>query len=69
MLVLSRKTSEKIVFPGSNITVQVLDIRPGKVRLGIEAPPEVQIMREELLDRPQQREMDDHVMVVLSTCS
>src|SRR5262249_6538394 len=69
MLVLSRKASEKIVFPGFNITVQVLDIQGGKVRLGIEAPPDVQIMRKELLERSQQREMDDHAVEVLTRCS
>jgi carbon storage regulator CsrA len=69
MLVLSRKTNEKIVFPGSNIVVQVLDIRGGKVRFGIEAPPEVPIMREELLERPQRCRADEHALVVLSSCS
>ena len=48
MLVLSRRPDEKIFFPGINITVQVVEVRGGRVRLGIEAPPEVTILREEL---------------------
>src|SRR5262249_1142200 len=51
MLVLSRKLNEKIVLPGLHVAVQVVGIRPGVVRLGIEAPPEVTVMREEVLVR------------------
>ncbi len=53
MLVLSRRVGERIVI-GSGpdaVVVEVLEIRPGQVRLGFHAPPEVEIMREELLDR------------------
>jgi carbon storage regulator CsrA len=49
MLVLSRRIDEAIVFPGLNITVRLLQIRGGGVRLGIDAPPEVAVLREELL--------------------
>lgn len=48
MLVLSRKLGEKIVI-GDNITITVVDIDRGKIRLGIEAPRDVPIYREELL--------------------
>jgi len=48
VLVLSRRPNEKIVFPATEIAVQVLSIKPGAVRLGIEAPPEVEVLREEL---------------------
>ncbi len=51
MLVLSRRVNEKIVFPGINATVQVVALKPGVVRLGIEAPPEVLVLREEVRDR------------------
>lgn len=47
MLVLSRKTSEKIRI-GDNIVITVVRIEGNKVRIGIEAPPDVQIQREEL---------------------
>src|SRR5262245_20204697 len=39
MLVLSRRLHERIQFPGLNITVQVVAIKRGIVRIGIEAPP------------------------------
>ena len=48
MLVLSRKLGEKI-YIGENICITVLDIDRGKIRLGIEAPKGVQILRQELL--------------------
>jgi len=47
MLVLSRKKDEKIVI-GDNITLMVIDIRGDKVRLGIEAPADVSVDREEV---------------------
>lgn len=49
MLVLSRRKGEAIVI-GDNIEVTVLEIVGGKVRLGINAPPEVAIHRREVLD-------------------
>jgi carbon storage regulator CsrA len=51
MLVLSRKTNEKIVFPAIGASVQVVSTKPGAVRLGIEAPPDVLVYREEVLRR------------------
>ena len=51
MLVLSRRLHEKILFPGLNITVQVVAIKPGVIRIGIEAPPDVRIVREEILEQ------------------
>jgi carbon storage regulator len=48
MLVLSRKLGEKICI-GENISITVVDIDRGKIRLGIEAPREVPVFRQELL--------------------
>jgi len=56
MLVLSRKLGEKI-FIGDNICITVVDIDRGKIRLGIEAPREVAIYRQELLPLGQQAGM------------
>lgn len=47
MLVLSRKTSEKIVI-GNSIEVMVVEIQAGKVRLGVHAPRELPIDRAEV---------------------
>jgi carbon storage regulator len=48
MLVLSRKLGEKI-YINDNICITIVDIDRGKIRLGIEAPREVPIFRQELL--------------------
>jgi carbon storage regulator len=47
LLVLSRKPGESIVI-ANNISVKVVEVSPGVVRLGIEAPREVSIVRAEL---------------------
>ena len=49
MLVLSRKKDEKIVI-GDNITLMVIEIRGDKVRLGIDAPRDVTVHREEIYE-------------------
>ncbi len=54
MLVLSRRLHEAIVFPGLNITIQVVEVKGGGVRIGIEAPKDIQVLREELLQDPSE---------------
>lgn len=46
MLVLSRKAGGKI-FVGENITITVVEVVRGKVRIGIEAPSTIRIMRDD----------------------
>lgn len=46
MLVLTRKSNERILI-GDHISVEVLEMGPGKVRLGIVAPRDVAVDREE----------------------
>jgi carbon storage regulator len=57
MLVLSRKANEKIVVDGG-IVITVVKIEGGQVRLGIEAPKQIKVFREEVLEgaglRPSQ---------------
>jgi carbon storage regulator len=48
MLVLSRKVQEQIRLPGLDVVVTVLEVRGGMVRLGITAPDQVAVVREEL---------------------
>ncbi len=50
MLVLSRKRNEFIRI-GDNIVVVVVEIRGDKVRLGVEAPPNVSIHRQEVYEQ------------------
>jgi carbon storage regulator CsrA len=51
MLVLSRRPNETLVFPGLATTIQVVSIQKGVVRLGVEAPEHVRVLRGELPDR------------------
>lgn len=49
MLVLSRKKDEKIII-GDKITIMVIEIRGDKVRLGIEAPKDITVHRQEVYE-------------------
>lgn len=48
MLVLSRRPNEEIVFPHTGIRLRILRFSGNAVRIGIDAPPEVEILRHEL---------------------
>jgi carbon storage regulator len=50
MLVLSRKRGETIVI-GSEVAVTILSVEGGRVRLGVVAPMEVPVHREEIFER------------------
>ena len=52
MLVLSRKQDQTIIIDG-NTRVSILQIKGNVVRLGIEAPKEVSILRAEIRERPR----------------
>ena len=53
MLVLTRKLGENIRI-GDSVKITVLEVRSGQVKLGIEAPPEVKVHREEIYVRIQE---------------
>jgi carbon storage regulator len=48
MLVLSRRIGERIVVPACGVTITVVAIRGGKIRLGVTAPSDIAIHREEV---------------------
>jgi carbon storage regulator CsrA len=55
MLVLSRRPHEKICIPAIDATIHVAAIKPGVVRVAIDAPPDVKILRGELSEQSSQR--------------
>jgi carbon storage regulator len=49
MLILSRKTNEKIMI-GEDISVSIIEIRGDQVRIGVDAPKTVKVFRQEVFD-------------------
>jgi carbon storage regulator len=58
MLMLNRQPSQKI-FIGDNIIITVVSIRRGYVRIGIQAPPDIRVDREEVRERLKQEARAD----------
>ena len=58
MLVLSRQRDQSIII-GDNIVITIVDIRGDKVRLGIEAPIEIPVHRQEVYDAIQRENQQD----------
>ncbi len=56
VLVLARKLDESIVI-GDNIIVKVVSVENGVVKLGIDTPQEISIMRSELLEQVKEQNM------------
>lgn len=48
MLVLSRRKDDRVLFPNLGISVHILRVDGNRVRIGVEAPPEVKVLRHEL---------------------
>ncbi len=57
MLVLTRKAGEGIVI-GDNITITVVELKGGGVRIGIDAPAEKKIYRQEVYDRIRRENLE-----------
>ena len=52
MLILTRRVGEAVQI-GDNITVRVLGVKDGQVRIGFDVPKDVNVMRTELLNKPK----------------
>ena len=55
MLVLSRKKQEKLLI-GENIWITIVDIGRGQVKIAIDAPSDVKVLREELISKLENQE-------------
>ena len=67
MLVFSRKTGQEIVIDGA-ISLKVLAVEGNKIRIGIEAPEDVPILRAELRDPAGQRPALQETRASISSC-
>ena len=52
MLILSRKTDQQIKI-GDDITITIIEIHDGQVKIGVEAPKEVKVFRQEVFNAIQ----------------
>ena len=64
MLVLSRKCGEGIVLPGLGVSITVLGVQGKRVRIGVTAPSEVAVHREEVVYRAFAAETGGPALVV-----
>lgn len=55
MLILSRRASETIRFPQLGISVSIVSVKGNRVQVGIDAPPEIQVLRRELESNSDER--------------
>jgi carbon storage regulator len=62
VLVLSRKQNQSLVI-GDNIVITVLSIDRDQIRLGIEAPRDISIMRQELYAAVKEQELIEKALV------
>lgn len=51
MLVLTRRETERVLFPTLGISIEVMRVQGNKTRLGIDAPPDIPVLRHELTQR------------------
>mgnify|MGYP000987997345 CR=1 FL=1 len=55
MLVLTRMVNERIMIDGGRIVITIVRVQGEKVRVGIDAPPDVDVHREEIFNLPPEQ--------------
>lgn len=60
MLILTRRVGESLMI-GDKVNVTVLGIKGNQVRIGVNAPKDVSVHREEIYQRIQQENLDDNL--------
>ena len=60
MLILTRKIGEAVII-GDDITIRILEVQGNQIRLGIIAPREISVHREEIYQRIQSKKDDDDI--------
>ncbi len=58
MLILTRRIRERLMI-GDNITITVLSVKHGQVRIGIDAPKDVLVLREEVAKKEKKGETNE----------
>ena len=56
MLILTRKKDESIIIDGE-IEIKIIEIEEGKVKIGIDAPKDIDIIRKELYERMEEENL------------